>query len=118
MRNEIERILRELAPFGVKNIYLIALVTESGYQVVFFGDHDGETFQSNDMMEEDIVDTDVIERIYEKVSRLIRNSPDFHPDEMNIVTYSENQGAQIRYDSEDDCDEYQIMRDWIDSLPE
>ena len=118
MQDQIERILRRLEPFEVTDIDLIAFVTRNSYQVVFFGDHDDETFQSNEMMEEDIVDTDVIERIYEEVSRLIRNSPDFHSDKMNIVTYNKNQGVQFRYDSATECDRYQVMDDWIDSLPE
>lgn len=118
MRNQIEQALRTVKPAGITNIHLLALVTGGSSEVVFFGDYEGETVQSNEMAERDILKPGVVDRIYQDVKRVVRDSPLFRPGEMNIVTYDEGGEARIRYADRTQCNRARIKDEWIDSLPQ
>ena len=64
---EIIDCIKELQKNNILNIKGMALVTEKSYEVFFYGEINGKIYQSNNMIEENLVSVSVIEDFYKKI---------------------------------------------------
>lgn len=60
MKKIIEKI-KEYEKKGISDIQMIALVSDTSSEVIFYGIIDGVKYQSNNMVEEGKVDSDVVD---------------------------------------------------------
>ncbi len=115
MKNKILDAIKGLEENGISNINLLALVSNGSYEVVFYGDYQGETYQSNEMAEKDIIGTNMVDDFYKKIATIIRESDDYLIDKMNIVKCRKDGSVNISYD-EKNCRVYKIKKEWKSSL--
>ena len=104
-------LIDEINNLGLGNIELLALVTSTSYDVVFYATVNGKKYQSNALTEEGLFDILKMDNFYAQVASIIRNSADFDSNKMNIVSVSS--ASQIKWDyNERDCRVYQIKKNW------
>ena len=68
-----------------KEVDLLALVTQSSAEVVFYCKINDKVYQSNNLVEEGLYDGDKMDEFYQKVTAAIRQSEKFRNDMLNIV---------------------------------
>ena len=84
MEKVIERI-HVLEKQNVSNVQVLALVSDTSAEVIFYGVINGIRYQSNDMVEEGKLDPDIVEGFYGDITEIIRSDPQFDPAKMNII---------------------------------
>lgn len=107
---ELITLIKELEQYKISNVKLIALVSDTSNEVVFYCDYDGNRVQSNSLVEEYGLDTNIIDVFYDKVTTIIRNSNQFDVNKMNIIKIANDQ-TQFEYD-EKACRTYRIIKAW------
>ncbi|MCI5730474.1 MAG: hypothetical protein MR304_02870 [Eubacterium sp.] len=107
---ELVTLIKELEQYKISNVNLIALVSDSSSEVMFYCDYDGNRVQSNSLVEGYGLDSNIIDVFYDKVTIIIRNSNQFDVNKTNIVKISNNQ-TQFEYD-EKACRTYRIIKEW------
>lgn len=96
---------------GVEDMFLIALVSETSSEVMFYCMYHGKRIQSNMLVEEEAFDASVIDEFYRNVTLAIRNDERFRVDQMNIVKIH-GETIDVKYD-EKRCQTYKIIKSWI-----
>ena len=109
MKKVIDKII-EFEKRGIEDIQLIALVSDTSSEVVFYGIIDGIRYQSNNMVEEGKIDSDVIDGLYDEVVELIRSDEKFDATKMNIIK-ADSDRCKVDYD-EKKCKTFKIIKDW------
>ena len=106
---EVCELIKSLEEKGIGNIELIALVTSTSSEIIFYGDINGRRYQSNTIYEmEDMAG--IIDEFYEKVTESIRANREYDENKMNIVNASKND-AVVCYDDKR-CRIFPIIHEW------
>lgn len=113
MQKVIDKII-EFEKRGVKNIRLIALVSETSSEVIFYGIVDGVQYQSNSMVEEGKIDPGEIDEFYNSIVERIRADKNFTSGKMNIIK-ADSDSCQVEYE-EKRCKTFKIIKDWEKQL--
>lgn len=108
-------LIDEIVKLNLGAIELLALVTSTSYEVVFYATVDGKKYQSNALTAEGLFDILKMDEFYSKVATIIRNASNFKSDSMNIVTV--NSSATIKWVyAERNCRIYPIKKNWKNSF--
>lgn len=113
MKKVIEKI-NEFEKKGINDIQLLALVSETSAEVVFYGIVDGVRYQSNNMVEEGKIESDVIDGFYDEIVELVRTDKKFDSGKMNIIK-ADSDRCKVDYD-EKKCKTFKIIKEWEKSL--
>ena len=114
MKTIIEKI-SEFEKKGISDIQMIALVSDTSSEVIFYGVVDGVRYQSNNMVEEGKVDFGVVDEFYDGIVKLIRTNEGFDAEKMNIVR-ADSDRCKFDYE-EKKCKTFRIIRKWEENLP-
>lgn len=102
--------IKEIEKKGISDVQLIALVSDTSSEVIFYGDVDGIRYQSNNMVEEGKADSDFVDGIYEDITALIRDDRIFDSSKMNIIKADADK-CKVEYD-ERKCRTFRIIKEW------
>lgn len=115
MKKEIIAQIENLEKEGISNIDILALVTETSSEVVFYGEIQGRIYQSNNMIEENLIDSLKIENFYENIAKIIRNNEKFNNEKMNIIKINKEKIFELEI-KEKDCKVYKIKKEWKNQI--
>lgn len=115
MSNSIANLVKRITDMGISEIEMLALVSDTSYEVVFYGVCKGKMLQSNAMVEEDLMPADVIDTFYKEVAAAVRQNSRYVKNKMNIVKYHKS-GDMDFAQYEKDCRVYGIKKDWKKNL--
>lgn len=111
---ELVELITGLEKYHISKVNLIALVSDTSSEVVFYCDYKGNRVQSNDLSEEYGFDANVIDGFYEKITAITRKSSQFNKEMMNIVRVDDND-VLFEYD-EKVCRTYKIIKEWTKTV--
>lgn len=111
---ELIALITELEQNQISNVNLIALISDTSSEVVFYCDYNGNRVQSNALSEEYDFDANIIDSFYKKVTAIIRESSQFNKEKMNIVKVDDND-VQFEFD-EKVCRTYRIIKEWTKTV--
>ena len=106
---------------GIKNsirandIWTIALVTKTSYEVMFYALVNGELLQSNEAAERGIIAIDEVDKYYSDIANSIRQSDEYNSTKLNIVSIDLHEGAKYLYDAPN-ASLYRIKKEWKKSI--
>lgn len=115
MEEQILSEIKKIEKIGIHNIDLLALVTDTSYEVVFYGIYNGERLQSNEMAEKGIIELDAVDSFYNKIAMIIRNGSSYDASKMNIIKCCNNGSIRISYNDKN-CRVYRIKKEWKNSI--
>ena len=104
-------IISEIRKLGLGEVDLLALVTDTSYDVSFYASVDGKRIQSNTMVEEGLIDSVVLMAFYEKVATVIRMDEGFDPGALNVVKVNRNSEVSVSK-MERNTRVYAIKKEW------
>ena len=110
MNELMYEVIERLEQQDLSSINLLALVTETSYEVIFYAKYDGQLLQSNDLAEKGIIQPGFVDSIYEEVSNIIRNSDKYDASKMNIIKVS-SKSISVSYEDKN-CRVYGIKKKW------
>lgn len=110
MNDPIRDEILKIEAKGLADIELLALVTDTSYEVVFYAKYDGKMCQSNDLAEDGILNLDFVDEIYADVAKAVREDKNYDSNKMNIVKASGND-ITFEYD-EKSCRTYSLKKNW------
>ena len=99
MSKSIAEVMAVLEEKKIREVELLALVSDTSYEVVFYGTCNGKRMQSNEMVE------------CNAVAEAVRNDARFSAAEMNIVKWHENAELEFSQDQKT-CRLYPIKKSW------
>ena len=112
MDNKIIEIINNLQ---LKDNYTdltgIAFITQTMRQTIFYVKIDNEWHQSNNMIEEDLIDSVLLDKFDKELAEYIRNSSFFDKDKLNVITFDSTGAINCAY-KENDASIYQIRKEW------
>jgi uncharacterized HAD superfamily protein len=104
-------LVSEIAELGLNEVDLLAVVTDTSYEVEFYASVDGKRMQSNAMAEEGLVDSNKLFAFYEKVATVIRAEASFDSGALNVVKVSRN-GEVSMTKTARNAHIYAIQKEW------
>jgi len=104
-------LISEIEKLGLDGVDLLALVTDTSYDVTFYADVDGKRIQSNTMAEEGLLDSVKLMAFYEKVATAIREDEGFDPRALNVVKVNRNSEVSVSQ-MERNARVYAIKKEW------
>lgn len=110
MNKQIYNEILKIEAKGLSNIELLALVTETSYEVIFYAEKDGEVMQSNEMAETGVIDYNFVDKIYAETANIIRSDSKYSAEKLNIVKACEDT-ITIEY-KDKKCQIYKLKKDW------
>ena len=72
VNKQIHEVIEKIEKKSLSNIELLALVTETSYEVIFYAKYDGKMRQSNDLAEDGVISLDFVDEIYSEVANIVR----------------------------------------------
>lgn len=111
----MDKLFSEIDKLNLGKIDLLALVSKTSSEVVFYCDVNGKSIQSNNLIEEGLIDSVKLDTFYSSVTTIIRNDSKFKADKMNIVKINKNNDISFTYD-ETNCRIYGIKKEWKNNL--
>lgn len=114
MNNEIVKVIKKIEAKGLSRIELLALVSETSYEIVFYAKYQGEMRQSNDLAESGIISLGFVDAIYEEVAEIIKMSKMYNYTKMNILKVSDEK-ISVDYE-ERDCKLYSLKKKWKEEI--
>lgn len=115
MEKEIIVQIENLEKKGISNIDMLALITKTSSEVIFYGEIQGKIYQSNNMVEENLIDSLEIETFYENITKIIKTDKEFREEKMNIIKV--NREKVFSREIEDkDCKVYRIKKEWRNGI--
>lgn len=114
MNKQIHDEVLKIEEKGLTGVELLALVTDSSYEVVFYANYNGKVRQSNDLAEDGVLDLHFVEEIYSSVANAVRADKKFDPEKMNIIKAS-GDDVSVEYDDRN-CRVYGLKKKWKESL--
>lgn len=109
MNKVIEKI-KEYEKEGISDIHMIALVSDTSSEVIFYGVINGVKYQSNNMAEEGKIDGGVVDSFYDEITTIVRSDIKFDSSKMNIIE-ADSEECKVTYD-ERKCKTFKIIREW------
>lgn len=110
MEQQLEKYFQTYIP-GMAEIQLLAIVTESCYEVDFYALRDGELQQGNTLAEQGILNPHKLDQFYKKVADMIRENVNFQADKINIFSYKQGKKASLTY-KQQGTSNYSIKKEW------
>ena len=110
VNKQIHEVIEKIEKKSLSNIELLALVTETSYEVIFYAKYDGKMRQSNDLAEDGVISLDFVDEIYSEEATLVREDKKYDSLKMNIVKASEDT-VRVEYD-EKKCRVYGLKKKW------
>lgn len=110
MNKQIHKVFEKIEKKNLSNIKLLALVTETSYEVIFYAKYDGKMYQSNDLEVKGIVPINFTDEIYSEVAKIVREDKKYNSSKINIIKASEDT-VSIEYD-EKNCSVYGVKKKW------
>lgn len=110
MNKQIHDEIIKIEANGLSDIELLALVTDTSYEVVFYAKYDGRMRQSNDLAEDGVLTLDFVDEIYAAVAKVVREDKKYDSGKMNIVKAS-GEEITVEYD-EKNCRTYGLKKNW------
>ncbi len=104
-------ILSEVQGLGFNGIELLALVTNTAFDVVFYANVAGNILQSNAMADQGLIDPVKLADFYNRVATIIRSDADFDSTALNIVKVNRNNEVSVST-KERDSRVYAIKKEW------
>lgn len=111
----MKELISTIAQLKLNGVNLLALVTKTSDEVVFYATVNGKIMQSNSLAEEGLLDPLVLDDFCHKIANIIRSSKKFKEDMMNIVKVSTNNEIDFSYESTS-ARLYAIRKNWKASL--
>ena len=109
MEKEIIVQIENLEKKGISNIDMLALITKTSSEVIFYGEIQGKIYQSNNMVEENLIDSLEIETFYENITKIIKTDKEFREEKMNIIKVNRKKVFSIEIEDKD-CKVYRIKK--------
>ena len=75
----------------------------------------GKIYQSNNMVEENLIDSLKIEKFYENIAKIIRSDKEFREEKMNIIKVNREKAFSIEIEDKD-CKVYRIKKEWRNGI--
>lgn len=113
----MKEIVKELSEYEISYIKGIAFISSESSEIEFYGIINGQMIQSNDMFEEDLVDSTIIDNFYDDLSETIRSSIKYNSDKLNIVIFDDNGEVSFNYE-QPNCRTHFIRENWKKSIEE
>jgi hypothetical protein len=115
MEKEIITQIENLEKEGISDIDMLALITKTTSEIIFYGEIQGKIYQSNNMVEENLIDSLEIETFYENITKIIKTDKEFREEKMNIIKV--NREKVFSREIEDkDCKVYRIKKEWRNGI--
>ena len=115
MEKEIIVQIENLEKKGISNIDMLALITKNSSEVIFYGEIQGKIYQSNNMVEENLIDSLEIETFYENITKIIKTDKEFREEKMNIIKVNRKKVFSIEIEDKD-CKVYRIKKEWRNGI--
>ena len=115
MEKEIIVQIENLEKKGISNIDMLALITKTSSEVIFYGEIQGKIYQSNNMVEENLIDSLEIETFYENITKIIKTDKEFREEKMNIIKVNRKKVFSIEIEDKD-CKVYRINKEWRNGI--
>jgi hypothetical protein len=115
MEKEIIVQIENLEKKGISNIDMLALITKTSSEVIFYGEIQGKIYQSNNMVEENLIDSLEIETFYENITKIIKTDKEFREEKMNIIKVNRKKVFSIEIEDKD-CKVYRIKKEWRNGI--
>lgn len=110
MNKQIHEVIEKIEKKNLSNVQLIALVTETSYEVIFYATCDGTMRQSNELAENGVISLEFVDEIYAEVAQIVREDKKYDSCKMNIIKASEDE-VKVEYD-EKSCRVYGVKKKW------
>lgn len=110
MEQQLEKYFQTYIP-GMTGIQLLAIVTDSSYEVNFYALRDGGLQQGNVLAEQGILDAHELDQFYKKVADMVRENVAFQADKINIFCYKQGGMASLTYKKQGTSN-YLIKKEW------
>ena len=110
MNKQIYDEIMKIEEKGLSSIDLLALVTETSYEVIFYAKYNNKVYQSNDLVENGILTSDFVDNIYEEVANIIRMDKKYDPEKLNIVKAFDD--YIVTEHEEKNCRVYALKKKW------
>lgn len=104
-------LISEIRKLGLTEVDLLALVTDTSYDVTFYADVDGKRIQSNTMAEEGLLDSVKLMAFYEKIATVIRTDSSFDANALNVVKVNRNSEVSMSR-MERNAHVYAVKKEW------
>ena len=104
-------LISEIEKLGLDGVDLLALVTDTSYDVTFYADVDGKRIQSNTMAEEGLLDSVKLMAFYEKIATVIRAGSSFDASALNVVKVNRNSEVSMSR-MERNAHVYAVKKEW------
>lgn len=114
MNKQIYDEILKIEAKGLSDVELLALVTDTSYEVVFYARHAGRLRQSNDLAEDGVLSPGFVDEIYEAVAKAVRESKKYASGRMNIVKASA-ENIETEYE-EKNCRTYSLKKKWKETI--
>ena len=108
--NNILKEIKKLEEYNIKVINMLALITDTSSEVIFYCQYNNCLVQSNNLVEEYGISSVVIEKFYDIVAESVRKSKEYKSNLMNIIKVKDNK-IDFSYDDKG-CRSYKIIKQW------
>ncbi len=115
MEKEIITEIENLEKEGISDIDMLALITKTTSEIIFYGEIQGKIYQSNNMVEENLIDSLEIETFYENITKIIKTDKEFREEKMNIIKVNREKVFSIEIEDKD-CKVYRIKKEWRNGI--
>ena len=112
MKNQVDDILETYLGNEVTDIRLLATVSKTMSQVTFYGTVNGKRYQSNDMIEKDLVNSLAVEAVYNEITKLIRQSQSLTDGKLGVLKYDKGDIISMEF-VDNDYAYYKIRKNWV-----
>ena len=110
---EIYNILLDKS--NAETIWTLAMVSDSSYEILFYAKIREQLIQSNEMVEQGIIDISDVDSYYNAVVLFVRQSSRYITGKMNIVKLDGVEVAEHKID-EINCNLFKVRKDWKSSV--
>lgn len=114
MNKQIHEIIGKIEKKDLSDVEILALITSTSYEVIFYAKHDGKMRQSNDLAEDGVISLDFVDEIYEEVANIVRADKKYDSEKMNIIKASED-SVNVEYDDKS-CRIYGLKKKWKEEI--
>ncbi len=107
----MKNLIKSISSKGISSVKGLALVSDTSYEVIFYGIINGKTIQSNTMVEEDLIDSVFLDKIYNDIASCIKKTSDYDNNKLNIVEFNDN-GIVSHKKENRDYSVYKVIKEW------
>lgn len=117
MRNieDIFEMLDEILPKNAKKTVLFCEVEKTAYEIFYYSYFaDGSLKQCNELVDEGLLDSGLLEKGFEKIAKFIRDCDKYDPEKRNVITIKVEGTLEkvIAEQLDKSTGLYKIKKDW------